>query len=235
MFEAVLGRAPSQAEAKRLEVLRRDAEKELRSNPDNSQKLVKYSEALYEEDRDARLLDHPEWRYSTADPGKDWTALEFDDSKWAAGKGYFGELIRPIAGVKITTPWTTEALWLRTTVDLPQKLPRNFRVEARLNPWMEVWVNGVSALNNPLERAGYFQYQLATEAQKAFRPGRNVIAIKLTVNHSGRNEGQFFDAGGLIASLPPDLGTASKRDPSTAALVVVANTILNLDEVVTRR
>ena len=239
IFELVLGRTPSAAELRRVLALRKQTEAELKSEPENALQLTKYSESLYEGDRDTRLLADSrdggaDWRYSTTEPSKDWAAANFDDSSWPAGKGYFGDLVKPVAGVKIGTSWKTEALWLRTVIDLPEKLPRNFRLEARLNPWMEVWVNGVPALNNALERVGYFQYQLGSDGQKAFHPGRNVIAIKLTVNHSGRNEGQFFDAG-MIASLPPELGSPSKRDASMASWVVVANTILNLDETVTRR
>ena len=49
-----------------------------------------------------------------------------------------------------------------------------------------------------------------------------------------RSNGQVFDPG-LVASLPLAPAKPGRADAARAAWVVVANTVLNLDETVTRR
>lgn len=243
IFERVLLRAPNKLEQQRLAALYRQAEAELRARPENAQKLARFDEVLYKEDRPVTLLPDArtmprEWRYQTAEPPSGWEKAEFDDAGWKAGPGYFGFFEKPdtpsAQATPIKTPWDTESIYLRIAVDLPEKMPSGFAMPIRTNCSHEIWVNGVPALTNVVyERAGHYEYELTPEGQKAFRPGRNVIAVKATRNN-GTNVGQMFDAG-LVAIAPLELGKPVRTDVARAAWTVVANTILNLDESLMRR
>ncbi len=241
IFESVLLRSPSRVEQQRLQALWKQSEAELRANPDNAQKLVRFGEVLYKEDRpltiipDARTSPR-EWRFAISEPAKDWQEAAFDDSGWKSGPGYFGYFEKPdtpsAQATPLKSPWNTESIFLRIAFDLPERMPSEFRVPIRANTSFEIWVNGVPALtNNVYERAGHFEYDLTEPGQKAFKPGRNVIAIKATRNNNGN---AFFDAG-LVATAPLDLSKPTRLDAARAAWVVVANTVLNLDEALTRR
>lgn len=238
LFERVLLRPPTAAEAARIALLHRQTEMELRSQPENVSKLLRYSEVLYTEDRASTLIPDgrtapKEWRYATAEPAADWMKPSFDDSKWSVGPGYFGKLAKPSETTPIRTAWDSEALFLRYTLDLPEKLPTRFKLPARTNAQFDVWVNGVSALNNMFERSGHYEYTINDDGQRAFRPGKNLIAIRVS-RHGAQGNDQIFDPG-LIASVPWSPPKAKPGDAARAAWVVVANTVLNLDETVTRR
>ena len=238
LFELVLLRAPSKAEAARLALLQRQTEAELRGQPENVSKLLRYSEVLYEEDRVATLIPDArtgakEWRFKTSDPGADWMKPAYDDSMWGAGPGYFGYFTKPSETTPIKTNWDTEALFLRYAIDLPEKAPTRFKMPVRTNSQFDVWVNGVSALNNIYERSGHYEYALNEDGQKAFRAGRNVIAIR-AARYGTQSNGQVFDPG-LVASQPLKAAVPGRNGAARAAWVVVANTVLNLDETVTRR
>ena len=238
LFELVLLRSPTKAEAARLSLLQRQTETELRAQPENVSKLLRYSEVLYTEDRVATLIPDArtgarEWRFVTNDPGVDWTRTAYDDSKWGAGPGYFGFFTKPNETTPIKTAWNTETLFLRYVIDLPEKVPTKFKMPVRTNSQFDVWVNGVSALNNIFERSGHYEYSLNDDGQKAFRPGKNVIAIRVA-RYGTESNGQVFDPG-LVASPPLAETKAARTDAARAAWVVVANTVLNLDETVTRR
>lgn len=122
---------------------------------------------------------------------------------------------------------------LRYTLDLPAKLPTKFKLPARTNAQFDVWVNGVVAVNNIFERSGHYEYPINDDGQRAFKPGKNVIAIRVSRNVAQGGD-QIFDPG-LVASLPWTPVAPKAGDAGKAAWVVVANTVLNLDETVTRR
>jgi len=238
LFELVLLRPPTKAESVRLALLQRQTQAELRAQPDNVNKLLRYSEVLYTEDRAATLIPDArttarEWRYVTSDPGADWMTSTYDDSKWGAGPGYFGFFTKPSETTPIKTAWDSDTLFLRYAIDLPEKLPTRFKMPVRTNSQFDVWVNGVSALNNIYERSGHYEYTLNDDGQKAFRAGKNVIAIRVA-RYGTQSNGQVFDPG-LVASLPLAPSKPGRDDAARAAWVVVANTVLNLDETVTRR
>jgi hypothetical protein len=238
LFELVLLRPPNKAEAARVALLQRQTEAELRAHPENVSKLLRYSEVLYTEDRAATLIPDArtaakEWRYITSDPGADWMKPTYDDSKWGAGPGYFGYFTKPSETTPVKTAWDTDTLYLRYSLELPEQLPTTFKMPVRTNSQFDVWVNGVAALNNIYERSGHYEYAMNDDGQKAFRAGRNVIAIRVA-RYGTQSNGQVFDPG-LVASMPLQARKSARTDAARAAWVVVANTILNLDETVTRR
>ncbi len=238
LFELALLRKPTVAERRRVELLHAQTAAELSKQPENVSKLVRYGEYLYSEDRQETLIPDArttprEWRFKTTEPGEGWMKPGFDDRSWGAGPGYFGYFPKPSGTTPVKTVWDTDVLWLRHEFELPARVPTDFKMPVRTNAQFDVWVNGVAALNNIFERSGHYEYTINEDGQKAFRPGKNVIAIRVARN-GVKSNGQVFDPG-LVGSTPVAVGKPQVGDAAKAAWVVVANTILNLDETVTRR
>ncbi|MBI4558291.1 MAG: hypothetical protein HY706_11975 [Candidatus Hydrogenedentes bacterium] len=129
------------------------------------------------------------WRYTEADPGRDWYGVQFDDRNWKTGPSGFGREDTP--GARIGTPWLTSHIWLRTTVEAP----RTFGVEP---VWMqlhhdegsEIYVNGKLLLEFGGYLTDYQRIVLKPEQIALFRSGgKNVIAVHCS--HTGG--GQFID------------------------------------------
>ncbi len=97
----------------------------------------------------------------------------------------------------------------------------------------EAYLNGELAAATNLDRNGYYEYKVQGAAAKALKPGANTLAIR-ALRIREKKEGQVFDAS-LLASRPLRLPPAGAQDFAKASWVVVANTILNLDEAFTRR
>jgi hypothetical protein len=238
LFQLALVRPPSKAEVERLNALHKQVKAELKTDPASANKLLRYSENLYAEDRELTLIADSRtqpatWRYLPADPGASWSAADFDDKAWPAAAGPFGSGKRPPDDLKLPVKWDTDQLWLRAEVNLTAPLPERFRLAVRANVQVELHVNGVQGVAAPWERTGYYDYALSPGSAAAFKPGRNVVAVKLTRNHAEASS-QFFD-GGLFATRLLDAAKLTGPALDRAAWVVVANTVLNLDEMVTKR
>ena len=239
LFQLALVRPPSKAEVERLKALHQQAKAELKNDATSGNKLLRFSENLYADDRevvlvaDSRAKTPATWRFVPNDPGANWTALDFDDKAWPTAQGAFGSGSRPPDDVKLPAKWAAEQLWLRTEVTLAAPLPERFRLIVRTNVQVELFVNGVQGVAAPYERSGYYDYAFSSAGTAAFKPGRNMIAVKLTRNHVEATS-QFFD-GGVYATRPLDALKLSGTALDRAAWVVVANTVLNLDEMVTKR
>jgi hypothetical protein len=238
MFRLVLSRPPSKAERKRIQLLHTQAAAEIAAKADSQFKLLNYDKTIYPSDREVVLVNDARtkastWRYTTTDPGAGWEKSSFDDSKWNTGVAQFGQFAKPPAEAKIATPWDTEHLWARIEFDAPSTPLQDFRIEAYIRGGFDAFVNGVSTASTNLDRISFYEYKVTPEAATTIKPGRNVLAIHVVRLHT-KATGQLFDASlRAIEALPTP--NASKDQAKRAAWVVVANTLLNLDETLTRR
>lgn len=129
------------------------------------------------------------WAYTTNAPDFDWMQPEYDASQWPAGNGGFGTAQPP--GSVTRTAWNSPDIWLRREFVLPP----GFKAPSFLTMYhdedAEVYINGVPAVSTRAYSTSYVEFQIAPEALKTLRPGRNVIAIYCHQTSGG----QYIDAG----------------------------------------
>ncbi|MBL8212596.1 MAG: DUF1553 domain-containing protein, partial [Bryobacterales bacterium] len=237
LFERLTLRKPSDTEQKRIVALYKDAAADLKKDAEATHRLLNYGQRLYSRDRESTLLgdgreDGAQWRYVTEKPATDeWLKPDFSDAAWSTGPGQFGLLATTAKKPEplLRTKWDTEELWLRREFTVPEQGVDAVRLLVRTDAAFEAYVNGVPAAATDMNRSGYYGYTFSKEALAAIQPGRNVLAI-----HAKRSyepvRGQVFDAG-LLAARPVAQGEQTNTAVTRAAWIMVANALLNLDEV----
>ncbi len=238
LFELLLVRPPRAAELDRILQLHRKAAAELHGRAAEQFKLLHYDQFIYPRDREVVLVDDargvaPEWRYTVDDPGEGWQSAHYDARAWKTGRGQFGWHPKMPAEWKVATNWESEFLWLRREFDATQPL-EELKVLVRTAGAFEAYLNGVPAAASLLDRNGYYEYRVSPEGAAALKPGRNVLAVKASRIREKENGGQLMDLS-LRGAIPLQPGAPTAEQASRAAWVVVANTLLNLDETLTRR
>ncbi|HWQ93034.1 MAG TPA: glycoside hydrolase family 2 TIM barrel-domain containing protein [Clostridia bacterium] len=138
---------------------------------------------------DARRGAH-NWSYTITSPNADWMQPEFDASSWGTGAGGFGTHLSP--GVIVNTVWNAPDIWLRREFQLEGKvLPSSVWLSLYHDEDVEVYLNGVLALQAQNYITGYKDFELSGTARAALRPGKNIIAIHCRQTTGG----QYVDAG----------------------------------------
>ncbi|MFN7922811.1 MAG: PSD1 and planctomycete cytochrome C domain-containing protein [Bryobacteraceae bacterium] len=239
MFRMVLVRPPRPEETLRLVKLHREARHELDSRKESVAKLLHYDRVLYPEERTLTLVADTRTQAATAryrfdDPGTGWTSAAYDDSSWKTGQGVFAHFRKkPEEIAEVGTPWDADAVWMRYTFDLPAEKLEDFRLQIRYVGGFEAFLNGVSFGQSNMDRSIFHEFPVSHPATAAARPGRNVLAIR--AYRTREKEDVYYVDAGLTAKRPVEGATQRKEDVDRAAWVVVANTVLNLDETLTRR
>lgn len=111
------------------------------------------------------------WKVSDAEPGPGWREREYDDSTWPTGP------ISDGAG---------DHLWLRTELDMPDRVFSSPWLTAVLDGEFDVHLNGapVKRVIRALDKkCGWY---LPANVRETLRPGKNVVSLKVT-NPSKRN------------------------------------------------
>ena len=126
------------------------------------------------------------WRYATETPGDDWAKADFDDTAWKSAPGPFGDGDPPTA----RTPWTSDDLYLRRTVELdPAKVDR-LALVIRHDDGATAYLNGVKIYDHDGPINDFRMTDVTDAARKAMRPGKNVLAVHVHENGGG----QYSDA-----------------------------------------
>ena len=129
-----------------------------------------------------------EWSYTTDAPAENWMNCDFDASAWKVGKN-LGANFPP--NVNIETKWDTPEIWVRRTFELGDVAGKEFALKLYHDEDATVYVNGVKVLETKGYTAEYTTYELPAEAMKAFKAGKNTIAIHCRQTKGG----QFIDCG----------------------------------------
>ena len=112
-----------------------------------------------------------------------------DASNWQVGPGGFGRTSNPTAVVK--TAWTSDDIWLRREVALGGSDLDDILGWMNHDDDAEVYINGVLVIRAPGATPSYEDFSFNLRGRRAFRPGKNLIAIHC------RNTGgdQYIDFG----------------------------------------
>ena len=128
------------------------------------------------------------WKFTTDQPAANWMDSTYDDSSWDSGKAGFGKMTEYI---EPATAWTTPEIWLRKTFEFDGNLEGFLAANVFHDEDCEVYINGVKALSVTGFVTRYNVYDLAPEAAKALKAGKNVVAIHVKQTSGG----QFIDFG----------------------------------------
>ena len=135
--------------------------------------------------------DSPQsWSYTIIEPNQSWTQVGYDDSGWMEGKGGFG--IPEVSLSVIGTVWTSEDIWLRKQIEIPELEPEPklaFRLHHDDNA--EVYVDGELVLSTAGSLYSYVYFPLTPHAASLLQPGPHTLAIHC---HRVRG-GQYIDFG----------------------------------------
>ncbi len=140
--------------------------------------------------------DGQRWRYTLDKPEDSWTKPEFDDSKWTEGVGGFGKPETP--GGVIRTEWTTNDIWLRSEMTLPQEKFRSLHFRLHHDEDAEIYINGILAGTFEGYTSEYEEVPILPAGLKALRPGKNLVAVHCRQTRGG----QYIDVG-IVDLLPP--------------------------------
>ncbi|GEM_PF-1228381 len=149
---------------------------------------------------DARTFPE-EWKYTTTDPGQDWTDPGMDDGAWTAARAGFGSA--DMYSATVATEWLTPDIWMRKSITVDHVYPE-YLMSLQHDDGMEVFINGTLVLQDASFTAAY-QEQVVAEVAGAIKTGVNVVAI-----HCHNNDGpQYVDMG--LVGLEKPLPTASRN------------------------
>jgi hypothetical protein len=136
------------------------------------------------------------WRYTFQTPGPDWFGPGYNDAGWKEGVAGFGTTNTP--GALVHTVWDTDDIWLRRQFTLGNEDLRGLKLEAHHDEDLEVYLNGVLAVQLPRFIEHYEQFDMRPEAVAALKPGLNTLAVHCHQTTGG----QYVDVGLIVPDEP---------------------------------
>src|SRR5262245_29099642 len=129
------------------------------------------------------------WRYTMDKPADGWEKTGFNDSAWKLGTAGFGTAGTP--GARVQTKWDTPDIWVRGMFNLPEKMPDGLHLKIHHDEDAEVYINGTLVYRCTGYVTDYYLVPLDDKALKAFKPGRNMLAVHCHQTIGG----QYIDVG----------------------------------------
>ncbi|MBI3717878.1 MAG: DUF4965 domain-containing protein [Sphingobacteriales bacterium] len=132
-------------------------------------------------------------QYTETKPGADWTAINYDDSKWKTGKGMFAT-----ENISAGTLWSGKEIWFRRTFTVKSKNFHELMLSAKYDDNIVVYLNG-----EKIYEAGCCssnkEITLSKAVEQKIKVGKNILAVYCE-NTGGPG---IIDAG-LYDRLPPE-------------------------------
>ncbi len=115
-------------------------------------------------------------KYTVKEPSGDWTAMNYDDSKWKLSDAAFGTKINePLS----KTNWTAERIWVRREFTLEESLEgRNVFLEFCNDDDAFFYINGIEVHSTGPVCNKYAQVKLPAEVVATLKKGKNIITAK---------------------------------------------------------
>jgi hypothetical protein len=130
------------------------------------------------------------WRYTTSQPGADWSNRELDDSSWRSGVGGFGTPETP--GSVVRTRWDTKDIWTRRKFSLAREYhPSELLLRLSHDDDVEVYIDG----HLVTKRRGWTTSYKLLDVPMLLGRGEHTLAIHCHQNQGG----QYIDAGFVTA------------------------------------
>lgn len=167
------------------EVLKIDAETALEAHRGLLRRVKEVVEVLPTSEKEGQ-----KWRYTTTKSAEGWMKPDYDDAKWTEGIGGFGERSTP--GSKVRTEWKSADIWLRNSVELPEREWKKPMLRAHWDEDTEVYFNGKLAARMSGYSTEYGRVGL-TKAGRAELAKGNPLHIAVHTHQTGG--GQYIDLG----------------------------------------
>ncbi|MGA2246223.1 MAG: sugar-binding domain-containing protein [Verrucomicrobiota bacterium] len=149
------------------------------------------------------LFGRVNWSYTIEQPADDWYQVKFDASAWKTGAGGFGSAGTP--GIVVNTAWDSSDIWLRRDFTLGPEDPAQLKLQIFHDEDVEVYLDGVRAVELPGYITDYDEFDLLPAAVAALHQGENTIAVHCHQTSGG----QGIDVG-IVVPQPAEAGQSKK-------------------------
>jgi len=130
-------------------------------------------------------------QYTETKPEPNWTAIDFDASKWKTGTGLFGTKEQ-----EPKTLWSGREIWIRREFDWQAPPVNEMFLRTKYDDNVEIYLNGEKIFNAGCCSANK-EIQLAKDVQQKLKKGKNVLAM-----YCENTGGQAYIDAGLYDRLP---------------------------------
>lgn len=129
------------------------------------------------------------WFYTTDKPADDWIAPDFNAADWKQGQAGFGT--NP-PGFKKNTDWTSDDIWLRREVTLPEGDHPHLQLYVFHDDDVEIYINGILAASEKGYVTAYLPLEIAPSVLAGLTPGATITVAVHCHQFTG---GQGIDVG----------------------------------------